>query len=293
MLLIQRRGGGQVRAVEGWSFSRVFFFSDDRNFHRNFWECVLLWEIAVLGVGIPKKWRTLAKIVSENSKNNEETSQKRTWIKFSKYRAVKKIPKFISESTDFENGIIVICCLSVWTLGPQKRQKGKTIDQQKVKTSRCLLGIFLVAGRFCPQFPYKFAGHQLSSEDVKIVASGSSNLDAIEGSSSPENLLRYILTGHCWNTWCLRRYLEPSQDQWMLLLLGLPLFLLNWRYSEDQTVTLWTKDHALLHFYRAVRVFWPYDQISFIDVSMWLLDIHWHYFNVVLAKKSVVTSTCS
>ena len=39
-----------------------------------------------------------------------------------------------------------------WTLGPQKRQKGKTIDQQKVKTSRCLLGIFLVAGRFCPQF---------------------------------------------------------------------------------------------------------------------------------------------
>ena len=171
--------------VEGWPFSSViFFFSDDRNFHINFWECrfcfekLLCW---VLGYQKMKNieqnyfWKFQKNVMKKHPKkdlnkilkiqSNEENSQNYFW----EYRF-------------WEWNHVVFCCLSVWTLGPPPKKKGQTIiDPKEVNKSRFLLGIFLVAGRFCPQFPYKFAGHQLSSEDVKIVASGSSNLDAIEG----------------------------------------------------------------------------------------------------------------
>lgn len=183
VLLIQRRGTGvKCEWLKDGLFASVIFFFGWQELSQKFWERRFCFEKLLCWVlGYQKKW-ILSKIISENSKKLWRNIPKTTWIKFSKYKVMKKIPKIILRIQILRMESRCFLLFVGLNLRPPQQKKGQNIIHPKeVKTSRFLWGIFLVAGRFCPQFPYKFAGHQLSSEDVKIVASGSSNLDAIEG----------------------------------------------------------------------------------------------------------------
>lgn len=126
------RGEKRGSSASGWRvafFERFisFFFRMTGIFTEILGMPFLLWEIAVLGVGIPKKWRILSKIISENSK--------KTVMKKHPKKDLNKILKIQSNEENSQNYFweyrfwewnhVVFCCLSVWTLGPPPKKKAK------------------------------------------------------------------------------------------------------------------------------------------------------------------------
>lgn len=256
------RGEKRGSSASGWRvafFERFIFFSDDRNFHKNFGNAVFALRNCCVGCWDTKKWRILSKMISENSKKNVRKHPKKDLNKILKIQSNEdNSQNYFWEYRFWEWNHVVFCCLSVWTLGP---------PQKKWKHLAFCWGFSWLRVDFVHNFRTNLQVTSFRQRMLRLLPQ-----DQATWMPSKDSLHQKT----CWDvfshdiseTLSLRRYLEPSQDQWVLLLLGIPVFLLNWSYSEDQTVTLWTKDHALLHFYRAVRVFWPYDQISFIDVRI-------------------------